>query len=222
LLAHIEFAIYSGDWELIQQYVDVDSVAKYFILHEMLKEIDIFWDSTRFYIEDGKLHGGPAWDFDLSMVYNGGGGQGESSAHSNSNGWLCEGGVVGDSTTGVWASIEWKYNSDKSYRLWFCALYLESPEFVELVCQYVLEYNEVLTSVYADIYDERGNLVEKNLIDSIIYDEENLASFDRNRNKFGTLRQDYLKNVETLRTWLKNRNTWMQKFYAEKLEQIQK
>ena len=222
LLAHIEFAIYSGDWELIQQYVDVDSVAKYFILHEMLKEIDIFWDSTRFYIEDGKLHGGPAWDFDLSMVYNGGGGQGESSAHSNTNGWLCEGGVAGDSTTGVWASIEWKHNSDGSYRLWFCALYLESPEFVELVCQYVLEYNEALTSVYADIYDERGNLVEKNLIDSIIYDEENLASFDRNRNKFGTLRQDYLKNVETVRTWLQNRNKWMQEFYAEKLEQIQK
>ena len=220
LISHIEFAIYSGDWELIQQYVDVDSVAKYYVLHEIFKEIDIFWDSTRFYIEDGKLHGGPAWDFDLSMIYNGGGGQGESSAHSNSNGWLCEGGVAGDSTTGVWASIEWKYKTDGNHRLWFSALYQHSPDFVKLVCEYVLKYNKELSLLSEDYKDERGNVLERNIVDTILYDDEVEGSFIRNRNKFGTLKQNYDKNVKELRYWLFRRNQWMQKFYAEKLAKM--
>ena len=220
LISQIEFAIYSGDWELIQQFVDVDSLAKYFILHETFKEIDIFWDSTRFYIEDGKLHGGPAWDFDLSMIYNGGGGQGESSAHSNTNGYVCEGGVAGDSTTGVWASIEWKYAKDNQYRLWFCALYKHSPDFVKLVCEYVDKYSDVLTLLTDDKRNDSGKVVEENVIDSIIYDEEVEGSFIRNRNKFGTLKQDYDKNVKAIREWLQKRVKWMQTFYAQKLETL--
>lgn len=216
-VANIEFAIYSGDWELIQEYVDVDSVAKYFILHEVFKEIDIFWDSTRFFIEDGKLHGGPAWDFDLSMIHNGGGGQGESSAHANASGWECEGGKTGDSTTGVWASIEWKFEKDGNYRLWFCALYQHSPDFVKLVSEYVLKYNDDLSIIYENKYDERGKLIEKNIIDSILDDEEVAASFIRNRNKFGTIKQNYDQGVEELRDWLSRRNAWMQEFYKTKL-----
>lgn len=228
-VSNIDFAIMSGDWELIKQYVDVESVAKYYVLHELMKEIDIFWDSTRFYIKDGKIYGGPGWDFDLSMIYNGGGGQGESNAHSNSSGWVCEGGVPGDSTTGVWASIEWKYNNDKSsYRIWFCALYKHSPDFVKLVCETILEYNEKISVVYEDQVDENGKVVQENIIDSIINDPQNKVSITNNRNGYtytktggnsGTVsRETYETNVNNLRDWLKRRNEWIQDYYAFKLE----
>ena len=59
-IMEIDFAIYSGDWALIQEHIDVESVAKYYVLHDYLKEIDIIWDSTRFYIKEGKLYAGPA------------------------------------------------------------------------------------------------------------------------------------------------------------------
>lgn len=225
-VANIDFAIMSGDWELIKQYVDVESVAKYYVLHELCKEIDIFWDSTRFYIKEGKLYGGPGWDFDLSMIYNGGGGQGESSAHSNSNGWLCEGGVSGDSTTGVWASIEWKYKNDtSSYRIWFCALYLHSPDFVKLVSQTIINNNDKLSLIYEDQLDENGEVVKVNVIDTLL--EEHKATIANNRGGFikfnGTqqgavTRETYENNVNAIRNWLKRRNEWMQRYYSFKLE----
>ena len=48
----INIAIFSEDWEMLKERVDVESVAKYYLLHEYLKEVDICWDSTRFYIKD--------------------------------------------------------------------------------------------------------------------------------------------------------------------------
>lgn len=220
-VAHIDFAIKSGDWELIQKYVDVDSVAKYYILHELMKEIDIVWDSTRFYIKDGKLYGGPGWDFDLSMENTGGGSTDENNAYNNRNGIICEGGVANDSATGVWASLGWK--SDRNMTIWFRELYTYSPEFVKLVCQYVADFNDELSLLYTDQLDERGNVVRQNIIDSIILDDDIAASHKRNRdNKISgsVTKIEYDKKVKALRDWLQRRNEWMQDFYAYKLETI--
>ncbi len=226
-VALIDFAIKSGDWELIQQYVDVDSVAKYFILHDMLKEVDIIWDSTRFYVEDGKLYGGPGWDFDLSMFWDGssiGGGTAvnERAYYQNLANNKCEGGVLNNTATGVWASIEWlapgKDSTDD--RIWFCSLYKHSPDFVKLVCRYVAELNDEMSLLYEDKLDEKGRVTEQNIIDSIICDERIEGSIIRNRNKFNISKSTYDEAVEDLRDWLKERNEWMQEFYANKLKTL--
>ena len=222
-VSQIDFAIKSGDWDLIQQYIDVDSVAKYFILHDMLKEIDIVWDSTRFYIKDGKLYGGPGWDFDLSMENTGGGSTDENNAYNNRNGIVCEGGVANDSATGVWASLGWK--SDRNMSIWFKELYTYSPDFVKLVCQYVADYSDEMALLYTNLLDERGNVVRQNIIDSIILDDNIAASHKRNRdNKIPGYvnKMTYDQKVLQLRTWLERRNNWMQEFYASKLESLNK
>ncbi|MBQ8146083.1 MAG: leucine-rich repeat protein [Clostridia bacterium] len=226
-VALIDFAIKSGDWELIQQYVDVDSVAKYFVLHDMLKEVDIIWDSTRFYVQDGKLYGGPGWDFDLSMFADGsaiGGGTAvnERAYYQNLSGNLCEGGELNNTATGVWASVEWIAPSKDSTddRIWFCSLYKHSPDFVKLVCQYVADLNDEMSLLYEDQLDSKGKVAAQNIIDSIILDEKIEGSIIRNRNKFNISKSTYDQAVENLRGWLKDRNEWMQEYYAGKLKTL--
>ncbi|MBO4983455.1 MAG: leucine-rich repeat protein [Clostridia bacterium] len=226
-VALIDFAIKSGDWELIQKYVDVDSVAKYFILHDMLKEVDIIWDSTRFYVKDGKLYGGPGWDFDLSMFNDGssiGGGTAvnERAYYQNLSGSLCEGGVLNNTATGVWASVEWIAPSKDSTddRIWFCSLYKHSPDFVKLVCKYVGELNDEMSLLYEDQLDSKGKVSRQNIIDSIVKDEKIEGSIIRNRNKFNISKSSYDQAISNLRNWLKDRNEWMQEFYANKLKTL--
>lgn len=67
IMYQLDFAILSGDTDEMAKYMDVDSMVRYFVFHEYVKDTDVVWDSTRFYIEDGKLHGGPVWDLDISQ-----------------------------------------------------------------------------------------------------------------------------------------------------------
>ena len=193
----------------------------------MLKEIDIVWDSTRFYIKDGKLYGGPGWDFDYSMFWSeilGGTAYSEQAYYKNaSTSTLCEGGVVGKYHTGVWASVTWLFpdKTSTSDKIWFCSLYKHSPEFVTLVCEYVADFNDELTLLYEDQVDENGK-VRENIIDSITRNEENRNSFKHNctegKDKYNKNMYSFDTNTENLRTWLKSRNEWMQQFYAEKIK----
>ncbi len=130
IMYQLDFAILSGDTDEMEKYMDVDSMVRYFVFHEHVKDTDIVWDSTRFYIEDGKLHGGPVWDLDISQ---GNVGKGGGNLGSNNYIWLdlkgdgvaeynYEGSGVTDadiqalidqglgeyrSTLGTWASIKW-------------------------------------------------------------------------------------------------------------------
>ena len=243
-IANVDFAIKSGNWDLIRKYIDVDSVAKFYILHDYLKEIDIFWDSTRFYIqkENGyyKLHGGPGWDFDYSMFWNKnviqGGGQGEKDAYMNvstDKNIVPEGGVEGDSATGVWANVVWAIDSNNPNRLWFKPLYQYSTEFVELVCKTVAKLNPQMSILYENRVNEDGVIVEWNIIDRIITDEANISSIYKNFHidtddtteipgVSASNSVEYKEKIDLLRDWLKRRNEWMQKFYAEKLLSLKK
>lgn len=226
----IDFAIFSGDWERIQQYVDVESLAKYYVLHDLLKEIDIIWDSTRFYIKDGMLYAGPAWDFDLSMYWNhstaGGTAFNEHTFYKNLNSnSMCEGGVVGSTFTGEWASLQWYangslWNPNDTY-IYFRALWRNSPDFVKLVCQRVADYNDELSSLYKDGVDENGNLIT-NVIDSITLDDKISGSIKRNNDALKGGYASYGEDVKNLRNWLQSRNEWMQEHYANKLAELNK
>jgi len=53
----------------IDEYIDMDSFSKVYLLNEFSKNIDSFYSSTYFYKDagDGKLYACSPWDFDMSM-----------------------------------------------------------------------------------------------------------------------------------------------------------
>jgi len=226
----IDFAIYSGDWARIQEHVDVESIAKYYVLHDYLKEIDIIWDSTRFYIKDGVLYGGPAWDFDYSMFWagtNGGTAYNEHAFYKNQSGTVCAGGEIGKTATGEWASLDWYvsngslWESGNTY-IYFRALWRNSPEFIELVCKTVADLNDEMSLIYSDVMENNGVLKELNIIDSIVLDEKISGSIKRHNDALKNGYPSYSEEIKSLRQWLQERNEWMQEHYAAKLEAMQK
>ena len=59
-------AVQSGDRTQIETYIDLDSCIDMYIMHEYFKNPDAGYSSFYFFKpKDGKIHFGPAWDFDL-------------------------------------------------------------------------------------------------------------------------------------------------------------
>ena len=59
-------AVGSGDWERVQEILDVRSFASTYMVEELFHDVDV--DLSSFYFhkgKDGRLHSGPIWDFDL-------------------------------------------------------------------------------------------------------------------------------------------------------------
>lgn len=231
----INYAIYSGDWQQINNWVDVDSMAKYYLLHEYLKALDYCYDSTRFYVEDGKLHGGPVWDFDygLGNIEIGLGGTHDSTAagyHNNGAGYAEKSeGVMYDkdspdgiwaSTTGYWANSQWG-GCGNGY---FKQLYNYSPEFVELLCEYMEKYDMEFTLLYEDVTISKKEKYQ-NAIDKHDKDEDYTAARMRNWQIYniisdvdaacgGYIEISHNHAINYLREWLQRRHEWMKKAYV--------
>ena len=61
-------AIKSGDRAQVEEFMDLDSMIDTYVAAEVLKNLDLGWDSYYLYKEKGgKVHLGPLWDFDLSL-----------------------------------------------------------------------------------------------------------------------------------------------------------
>ena len=57
--------ITSGDWNEVQKYIDPESFASSYILHELFSNEDVGISSFYLYMaEDSRLYSGPAWDLD--------------------------------------------------------------------------------------------------------------------------------------------------------------
>lgn len=186
-----EMALHYRDFNSIDDYFDIPSMVDFYIILEYFKQVDVSVGSTRFYIKDGKIYGGPVWDFDLTMgnclssyyqAYNNVGGSGKS----------CE---------SIYCAVDW-YSK-----------LLDVPEFLSRVKERYLELQNIILNLYAD------TLSGTNYIDRTI--AENSASFGRNYSeagwKIGVTYSDleripentYEGNVEYLRTWLRERNDWL-------------
>ncbi len=237
----VEYAIVSGDINEIKKYADVDSLVRFYILADYFKDQDFLYDSTRFYIEDGKLHGGPAWDYDRAAGH-----VQFSTYRANYNNFPdFTNGVYGDSTTGEWANAsfqgypgenwtntlsknDWVSTSNGSNQdnyTWLTYIYQLSPEFRETVSQYVFDIKDEMTLMYADIVDELG-AVTQNELDKIYKDEDIYASIARDVLKWGVpMKGDelpmkfnsYKEAVDHLRSWLKGRHQWMLNHYSAEL-----
>lgn len=228
----VDYAIKSGDWELIKEHVDIESVSKYYVIHEYLKDVDMCYDSTRFYFMDGKLYGGPVWDYDFSMgnLDLNSGQVGDDSSHDAYNN---EGGHVNktlgeanNSATGYWADCRWASNKN----IWFASLMQYSPEFQQEVKQVIIDYTDEMRLMYEDkVISKRETLTNK--IDIHYKDDSFTAARIRNYNILdsdGELRfpiaakqssmtyalPSYTKAVEYLKGWLEERHNWVYRAYV--------
>ena len=237
----VNIAIFSEKWDLLQKWVDVDSVAKYYLLHEYLKEVDICYDSTRSYIKDNKLYGGPVWDFDFGLgnVASGGGNNGSHTAYNNGsadyvnkNGGAELGVIEGTytsgkldggwaSTTGYWARGYWENGNANGF---FDELYRYSDDFIDLVSQYVSDYSIQMQLLYKNYYDEEEGITYVNSIDAKHKDQDFSAARIRNWKTYRIshsysnttkLEISYEKAIAYLREWLQRRHEWMISAYVD-------
>ena len=65
----LEDAIVDKDFKRVEDVIDVESFAKYFLLSEFSVNPDAYWTSFFMYKDgvDDKIHAGPGWDFDLAF-----------------------------------------------------------------------------------------------------------------------------------------------------------
>ena len=65
----MELAALNGDYETVKALIDVESLAKYYLLSEFTSNPDAWASSWYFYKNglDDKIHVGPGWDFDYAL-----------------------------------------------------------------------------------------------------------------------------------------------------------
>ncbi len=232
----IDYAILSGNWNEIQKYVDVDSMAKYFLVHEYIKEVDITYDSTRFFLKDSKnedgtvtkkIYGGPIWDFDLSMGNVGdktdGGNSSTHNLYLNKEGYVTEGGIQGNPATGKWVST----NGSTGAKFYVAFLWNNSKDFQKKVCDLIANSDFEMRILYEDIeINERGDK-EINTIDKYNKDEDFTAARVRNYQKYviaqsysslSHIEYSYADAIKYMRSFLQNRHAWIIRTYLSETE----
>ena len=205
IMYQLDFAILSGDIDEMAKFMDIDSMLAYFLFHEYVKDMDMIWDSTRFYIEDGKLHGGPAWDLDISQGNirrdSNGNGFDERSAYHYWNQEVVYGDIVtraelnalGEfgSAIGPWVDAFWA--NDRSYgtsnpslangqrRWWFSYMVEYSNEFMVMVAEYIRDNQDLFKSMYdTNLIDPNTGRSVKCLIDELAFGEKTGEALARN------------------------------------------
>lgn len=184
-----EDALRSNSYAKVKEEFDIPSMVDEYICLELFKNVDIDCASTRFYCKDGKIYGGPVWDFDLS------------SGNCSSTYYVAYNNNYGDSTQGLWCDC-----------LWFGYL-LKYKEFREALYERYIELQDVIVNLYQD------NTLGKNYIDRIIESASTSIKRNYSEaewvpniayNVYQRIPDDtYEANVEYLRTWLRKRNAWL-------------
>lgn len=189
-----EQALQSGDYEQVKKYFDIDSMIDMYICMEYFKNVDITVGSTRFYCKDGKIYGGPVWDFDLS------------SGNCSSTYYVDYNNYFGDSAEGLWA-----------IHIWFDDL-LVYDEYKEAMYARYLELQDQIINLYQD------NVLGKNAIDRIVEEasvsiDRNFSEAPwRVWQNYSELMRipdsTYEANIEYFRSWLQRRNEWLLNYWG--------
>ncbi len=180
-------AIGSKDWELIQEYIDVESFAEMYILQECILNLDVGWNSFYMYKDKGgKLCLGPAWDFDLSA--------GNYKA-------------IKSDDDGNFNDAYPAYDIDNYDQLWclkkntWFRRMVRVPEFVDLLCKKLDELDSTIKDVYSltDPTNEKG-LYKK-------YDTE----MNKNLDRWGIFNEgpSYIRSLKTIEEQHKYLYDWL-------------
>ena len=185
-LSDVIQALRKGTEAEISEKIDVSSFVKYYLLNEYFKPFDFGISSVFFYYKDGKLYAGPPWDYDLSM--------------GNANPEYSDRGKKANSPTGVFADQNlFAYLAHKD---WFRDLANR-------------EY-EAHRDYFAHLHTDGGALdtlrssyretIERN------YEE---AGWSASKWWLNTQRQPdktYEENYAFLKSWLAERNAWLEDY----------
>ncbi len=204
IMHQADFAILSGDMDEMAKVMDMDSMIKYFIFHEYVKDMDMVWDSTRFYIEDGKLHGGPIWDLDISQgnvsiqtARNNG--FDEHSGYHYWNQYEVYGDIVTkselnsygefSSAIGPWADAFWVNDYHRTtnptlnngQRRWWYSYMIEcSEEFRVAVAQFIEDNKTLFRSIYESVTDPETGKTTECIIDYLAVTGPAAEAINRN------------------------------------------
>ncbi len=188
LIYKAERALVSGDYDKVQQYFDIESMAKFYLTLEFFRNIDVATSSTRFHIKGGKIYGGPVWDFDLSSGnYNlnyYGSGMASQALHATKMKWF--GALVGYS------------------------------EFQSLVEEYFLDMQDIIVNLYTDNLLGLNKIDSMIAENKASFDRNhNEAGWDPGVVHHYSLQLErdpdptYEANVAFYRNWLLERNEWL-------------
>ena len=184
-----EDALMSCDKDRIAEYFDIDSFLNAYIIYELSKNADIAMGSTRFTLRDGKLYAGPLWDFDLSL----GNSAYDPGPRQNFNGTV-------PCLTDGWYGCQ----------LWWAQL-VRCDWFLELFAQRYIEIQDLIVNLYED------NELGMNRIDALVSSmqksiDKNYSIWPVDARLYANERisdPTYEQNVESLRTWIRERNAWI-------------
>lgn len=185
-LNDIEEMIYSqNDYLVLSDYIDIPSFVNYYILNEYLKTIDFTWQSVYFYYKNDKLYGGPSWDHDLSC------------------------GNVNDSLYGFDAE-----NPSGKHAI-NCHVYQKLMNYPEFQLEVYKKFMDVKNEI-ADFSSDSGWIDEQinKYADAI---SRNYSIWNAGAHYMSYARQPnatYDENTVFLKSWLKQRLTWMEDFLS--------
>lgn len=187
LLGKAERALQTSDRDEIAKYFDIESFIDDYIVHEYFKCVDAQTSSTRYYVKDGKIYGGPVWDFDLSA------GNADKSYYTTYYD------KKGNSYTGWWCRHLW-------YKYLFRTDWFEDEvkaRFAELqpVIVNLYQDNSLGTCRIDSIVSEFGEGFDANYRKWNIYSKDS----DYECHPVG----NYYSCIKYLKDWLRERNNWM-------------
>ena len=191
-LRQFDVMLSSDSYELAAAFIDMDSFARYFLLNEYMKTVDIVYSSVFFYFKDGKLYAGPPWDFDLSA------GNANFAVYSDYFNGLSD-----NSHLGARVSLNPIFRRLTRF-----------PEFNDLLRSIFAEQKAYLESISAD-----GGMIDQL---TARYAEEIDRNFSEAGWRVGkiyvsfmaTPKPTYAENAQFLKAWLTQRLVWLEDYLA--------
>lgn len=199
LIANFEEALKNDDYEEASKYVDMDSFAKFYLVNEIFRNNDFNFSSTRFYVKDNVMYGGPCWDYDLSS--------GNLGEYYN-----------GEYKDGV------TYNSFKAQELVWYSYLMKNTQFKNLVAKYYNQYLPYIQAIYDGSKVEEGFGIDAFVNQYRDSFERNYVSKEQlgagwsitnpdmaDAYSYANFREwnTYDDSVEFLRNWMQNRDHWL-------------
>ncbi|MBQ1437920.1 MAG: CotH kinase family protein [Ruminococcus sp.] len=183
----------NGTREEIEQKVDVDSFAKFYVFNEFVKPFDFDSTSVFFYYKDGKLFAGPPWDYDVSACNSQ---DTQRSIRSN--------------------AIEGLFANDKNIYQFMCKhnwFYVEAERVYR-------ENKNHIQDVYAQgglmdrLRERYGDIFDKNFGE---------AGWDIKKAWINYQRRaapTYGENFDFLKDWYRQRNEWLDGYFDNSVEDV--
>lgn len=191
---HVFSVLKTGTRQEIEATIDVPSFAKYYLLNEFVKTVDVDYSSVFFYYKDGKLYAGPAWDYDLAL------GNEDPDASANY--------AAAHQTDGLYCNNRHFYK-ELCKRDWF----------FDEVYKVYLENGEYLNNVGApgglieSLYEENAEVIDRNFTKA----GWRVTTYFKNFNfkPYST----YAENLEYFRSWCSDRAAWLEGYYTEDIDE---